>query len=111
MCQFTLDHLGPIFIPCYPPRAELKILDNEISSVMMRMSPMVEGEVERAKRKRATVIVTRFILSLTKAVLQKSMLASLGDFQSISDPGAQSSPSLPSRALTFMVPAAARIVQ
>ena len=29
------------------------------------MSPMVEGEVERAKRKRATVIVTRLIL-LTK---------------------------------------------
>ena len=26
----------------------------------MHMSPMVEGEVERAKRKRATVIVTRF---------------------------------------------------
>ena len=25
------------------------------------MSPMVEGEVERAKRKRATVIVTRWI--------------------------------------------------
>ena len=48
--------------------AKVKILDN--SSVMMRMSPMVEGEVERAKRKRATVIVTRFILSLTKAVLQ-----------------------------------------
>ena len=45
------------------------------------------------------------------------MLASLGDFhcQSISDPGAQSSPgndpSLPNGALTFMVPAAARIVQ
>ena len=83
----------------------------------MRMSPMVEGEVERAKRKRATVIVTRFIPSLTKAVLLKSMLASLRDFhcQSISDPGAQSSPgndpSLPSGALTFMVLAAARIVQ
>ena len=28
---------------------------------MMHMSPMVEGEVERAKRKRATVIVTRWI--------------------------------------------------
>ena len=53
----------------------MKILDDQISSVMMRMSPMVEGEVERAKRKRATVIVTRFILRLsyTKAVLLKNM--------------------------------------
>ena len=36
----------------------------------MHMSPMVEGEVERAKRKRATVIVTRWI-RITITPLQK----------------------------------------